>query len=72
MSDLVTSVYEIFSAALRADVGPGANFFALGGDSLAAVEVATRIEDELGVDFPLEQLFANGEIDDVIAVMRTK
>ncbi|MFD8722643.1 AMP-binding protein [Streptomyces sp. NPDC059629] len=34
-----------------------ANFFQLGGDSLAAVEVAVELENELGVELPMNTFF---------------
>lgn len=34
-----------------------ANFFALGGDSLAALEVTARLHEDLAYDVPLELLF---------------
>ncbi len=36
------------------------NFFETGGDSLAAVEFAARVEDSLGVMVPLEVLILDG------------
>jgi acyl carrier protein len=43
------------------------NFFALGGDSLAAVELMESVESEFGIEFPLDVLFASGEVGQVIA-----
>ncbi|WP_394337009.1 phosphopantetheine-binding protein [Confluentibacter lentus] len=33
------------------------NFIALGGDSLAAIRVTSRINDELGMEIPLNKVF---------------
>lgn len=43
--------------ALGSIPAPDANFFALGGDSLAALEVTTLLQEDLGRDVPLELLF---------------
>lgn len=40
-------------------------FFALGGNSLRAVELMTRVEDRLGIAFPMEALFLEGEFGTV-------
>jgi acyl carrier protein len=41
----------------RADVDPDADFFELGGDSLAAVELVDRLDEELGLIVDLADLF---------------
>jgi acyl transferase domain-containing protein/NADP-dependent 3-hydroxy acid dehydrogenase YdfG/acyl carrier protein len=41
----------------RADIGPDDDFFDLDGDSLAAVALAGRIRDELGVEVGIETVF---------------
>lgn len=55
----VTSrVSEILGAALnRAPLAPDDDFFELGGDSLAAIEVAATIEDEFGYELSIEDIF---------------
>lgn len=42
------------------------NFFSLGGDSLAAVELMERLEAQLDIEFPLETLLDSGEISELI------
>jgi acyl carrier protein len=39
-----------------ASIGPGADFYELGGDSLAAARVFTRVRKQLGVGITLDQL----------------
>jgi amino acid adenylation domain-containing protein len=47
--DLETALAAIWREALRCEsVGVRDDFFELGGDSLAAIEIVTRIENELG------------------------
>jgi NAD(P)-dependent dehydrogenase (short-subunit alcohol dehydrogenase family)/acyl carrier protein len=38
-------------------VGVNDNFFQLGGDSLMAIQLSTRLRDALGVDIPINELF---------------
>ena len=38
-------------------IGVDDNFFQLGGDSLAAIQISTRLRDRLGVDLPVNELF---------------
>ncbi len=51
-------VADVFADLLRTgDVGPDANFFDLGGDSLLAMRAAVRIRDRLRVDLSKTALF---------------
>lgn len=43
-------------------VGVFENFFAVGGDSLAAVRMVTRLQSSLGIDFPIRLLFEDPTI----------
>jgi acyl carrier protein len=67
VTDVRESVYHVFESVLGEGAVAGRNFFDLGGDSLMALEVATRVEEELGCAFPLEELFESGDIDAVVA-----
>lgn len=42
------------------------NFFAVGGDSLSAVELMERVEGELSIEFPLDAVFASETIAQVV------
>ncbi len=46
----------------KEDIGPNENFFALGGDSLQAVDLFIRIEKELDRSLPRDILFEAGTI----------
>ena len=65
MSDVRQQVYAVFQAVLGVAEVAGQNFFDLGGDSLQALDIASQVEEQLGRDFPLEELFATGDIDTV-------
>lgn len=51
-------------------ITPGDNFFALGGDSLTALALVSRIREELSFDLPLAALFEGATIADMAAVLR--
>jgi len=57
-TDLEGMVRTVWSQALgRDDLGPDDDFFVLGGDSVAAFGVVSRIRDALGLDVPIESIF---------------
>jgi amino acid adenylation domain-containing protein len=54
-----TLLAEIWAAVLRRErVGAEDNFFELGGHSLLATQVVSRVRAALGIELPLQQLFA--------------
>jgi nonribosomal peptide synthetase protein BlmIV len=55
---LVTQLAAVWSEVLGiGEVGPADDFFALGGTSLVAIRLLTRIEQQWGVRIPLSTLF---------------
>ncbi|HEV2889869.1 MAG TPA: phosphopantetheine-binding protein [Frankiaceae bacterium] len=57
-SPLATVVASVVGGVLGVDPPPpDAHFFALGGDSLAALEVTALLQEDLGVEVPLELIF---------------
>lgn len=63
---LTRRVREILGAVLgRAPLGPDDDFFEQGGDSLAAVEAAARIEDEFGYELSIENIFTVSGVADL-------
>jgi amino acid adenylation domain-containing protein len=66
----------IFARILRVErVGATDDFFALGGHSLVAAQVITRVREAYSVDLPLRELFENSsvsalaaQIDELVAV----
>ena len=57
-TDLLDAVAAIWADALRVDaVAPDGDFLLLGGHSLAAIEVTSRVRELTGTDIPLDLLF---------------
>lgn len=48
------------------DSAAGADFFAAGGTSFSAVMMMERVEAALGIEFPLETLFLEGDLGAVL------
>jgi acyl-CoA synthetase (AMP-forming)/AMP-acid ligase II len=62
-TDTEMALAAIFRDVLECDsIGVHNNFFALGGDSLKAAQVASRILAQLGVELALPALFTHGTI----------
>ncbi|HXU46271.1 MAG TPA: amino acid adenylation domain-containing protein [Thermoanaerobaculia bacterium] len=58
LSDLEALVASVWSEILGVErPGPGDDFFALGGHSLSATRLASRLGRRLGVEFPLQAVF---------------
>jgi acyl transferase domain-containing protein/acyl carrier protein len=57
-SDLERRIAEVWKGALGFEqIGVHDNFFELGGDSFIAVQVVSRLQDELGVELPVAKLY---------------
>jgi amino acid adenylation domain-containing protein len=53
-----------------ADLGVTDDFFAVGGHSLAAVQVLARVRRELGFDFPLSAFFVDATVERLAGAIR--
>jgi acyl carrier protein len=49
------------------DVAPADDFFVSGGDSILAVTLIGRIEQRLGIEFPLDALFLDGTLSTLVS-----
>lgn len=47
------------------------DFFSLGGNSMLALQLAERVESQLDVEFPLDDLFVEGTYGAVLAAFRS-
>lgn len=71
-TDTERALADIWSSVLGVDaVGVDDDFFRLGGQSLLAMQVVARVEDELGVRLPLQVLFEKRSLSAVAASLDT-
>lgn len=65
-ADVLARVLTIVSECLQSDdISPSANFFELGGDSLAMVTCLLRFQEEFGTDLPPDLFFTSSSLEDV-------
>ncbi|MFD3694910.1 phosphopantetheine-binding protein [Streptomyces sp. NPDC058646] len=70
--DLETAVRQEWCAVLdihRAESED--DFFELGGNSMQAARLVERLENRLGIEFPLEALFIEGTLQAVVTALGT-
>ncbi len=51
------------------DAGPDSDFFALGGDSLLSIGLASRLREELGVEIPVRELLVRPRLSQLAAAV---
>jgi len=64
---VVTALRAVLGVA---EVAPDARFAALGGDSMRAVRVLSRLWRELGVELPVDSLQKDTTVAEFVAVVR--
>jgi acyl carrier protein len=68
---LEAALISIWEAVLeRSPVGIRDNFFEIGGHSLRAIQIISRVHKELGVELSLEELFSHPCIEDLGILLR--
>src|SRR5579864_3677189 len=70
-SDIVSRLTGIWQDMLGAEsIGPDQNYFDLGGDSILAVQLFIRIEQEFNVKLPLATLFDAPTIQELAQILQ--
>jgi acyl carrier protein len=54
----------------KEDIALDDNFFGIGGNSLNAVRVVSRIQKELDIDFPLKEMFFSPSLAEIAGTVR--
>ncbi|MES2939619.1 MAG: non-ribosomal peptide synthase/polyketide synthase [Pseudomonadota bacterium] len=68
--DVEATLATLWSELLNVEqAGRNDDFFALGGHSLLAVRLVSRLRQELGIELPLAQLFANPQLKALAAAI---
>lgn len=60
---------DIWSEVLGVKVVPGDDFFELGGDSIASVQVMHRASELLGAEIPPTIIYAHTTIDELVVAI---
>ena len=69
-SDLERRIAEVWKRTLGfAQIGVHDNFFELGGDSFVAVQVVSRLQDELGIELPVAKLYQGLTVRSLAALL---
>jgi len=71
-SPLVTLVLEIATLVFRQPVRGEDSFFELGVDSLSVIEYCRRLEERLGVEVDIQELFAAEDLASFGASLATR
>lgn len=61
------TLWQGFFGSAEIDVDD--NFFAVGGDSLKALQIISRIHEEFNIELSIEQLFANPTIRELVSLL---
>ena len=76
-NDLEALISQIWQDVLQIrEIGMFDSFLALGGDSLAAIRITSRMEEQLGLEIPLRELFEHptiaGYSDSIATILQSE
>jgi thioesterase domain-containing protein/acyl carrier protein len=70
LTDITARITNIWQEMLHVqDITPDQNYFDLGGDSILAVQMFARIEDDFGVNLPIATLFDAPTVGELARVL---
>jgi amino acid adenylation domain-containing protein/non-ribosomal peptide synthase protein (TIGR01720 family) len=71
LSEQYQSIIRIWQDVLRTrTIGPDDDFFLLGGHSLKAMQIVSRIHKQLGVRVPLRDFFARPTVSGIVSLVK--
>src|SRR5262249_45333783 len=71
--ELEGQLARIFAEVLgRSGIGRSEDFFALGGHSLRAIQVVSRVRSELGIELGLGEVFSEATVGGLAQVLSTR
>ena len=70
IEDVIADIWEELLKVPQ--VGEDENFFALGGDSLMAIQCVSRLRDKIAVRLTLTDFFENGTVAEQAALIRER
>ena len=66
-------IADVWAEVLKVgEVGADDNFFALGGDSLLAIQCVSRLRDKIAIRLTLTDFFENGTVGELTALIRER
>jgi amino acid adenylation domain-containing protein len=66
-------IADVWAEVLKVrEVGAEDNFFALGGDSLLAIQCVSRLRDKIAIRLTLTDFFENGTVGELAALVRDR
>jgi len=70
--DVLTRLAEIWAAVLLTEVGPETDFFEEGGQSVAALQMITRVEEEYGLELSIRDIFESPTLGEFTEAVRAR
>lgn len=71
LASIQALLIDVWTEVLGVEVSPGDDFFAFGGDSIASVQVASRLSQLVGSEIPPTLVYAHTTVEQLaVAVDR--